>query len=152
MVKKRKINKAKRGGAPVPIEIRREKIMALLKREPTLNHSFRDLCNAGGGIDNGGKEDTWFIIEQLLEEGFAEMGRRNRFRLNKDSLATMVGRVTMQPTGNMYVSVEGVEEDIFVACSMRACVTLRDVPGGPAPNRVREQIEYGSAWLENFCV
>ncbi len=114
MVKKRKINKAKRGGAPVPIEIRREKIMALLKREPTLNHSFRDLCNAGGGIDNGGKEDTWFIIEQLLEEGFAEMGRRNRFRLNKESLATMVGRVTMQPTGNMYVSVEGVEEDIFV--------------------------------------
>ena len=44
------------------------------------------------------------------------------------------------------------EEDIFVACSMRACVTLRDVPGGPAPNRVRETIEAGEKFLESFAL
>ena len=44
------------------------------------------------------------------------------------------------------------EEDIFVACSMRACVTLRDVPGGPAPNRVRETIEAGEKFLAEFAV
>jgi len=44
------------------------------------------------------------------------------------------------------------EEDIFVACSMRACVTLRDVPGGPAPNRVRETIEAGEKFLAEFAL
>ncbi len=28
------------------------------------------------------------------------------------------------------------EADVYEACSMHACVELRDVPGGPAPNRV----------------
>ena len=44
------------------------------------------------------------------------------------------------------------EEDIFIACSMRACVTLRDVPGGPAPARVQQAISEGKAWLESFTV
>ena len=35
---------------------------------------------------------------------------------------------------------------------MRACVTLRDVPGGPAPNRVRETIEAGEKFLAEFAV
>lgn len=114
MVKKRKINKGKRGGAPVPLEVRREKIIALLKREPALNHSFRDLCNAGGGIDNGGKEDTINILEDLLLEGIVEVARRNRYRLNKESLATMVGRVAMQTTGLLYVTVDGINGDIII--------------------------------------
>lgn len=44
------------------------------------------------------------------------------------------------------------EEDIFTACSMRACVTLRDVPGGPAPNRVRETIAAGEEFLAAFAI
>ena len=47
---------------------------------------------------------------------------------------------------------EMFEEDVFEACSMEACVGLRDVPGGPAPDRVRETIEAGKAWLEGFTL
>ena len=44
------------------------------------------------------------------------------------------------------------EEDVFEACSMRACVTLRDVTGGPAPSRVRETIAAGERFLAEFEV
>ena len=44
------------------------------------------------------------------------------------------------------------EEDVFAACSMEACVGLRDVPGGPAPARVQAAIDAGKAWLEAFAI
>ena len=44
------------------------------------------------------------------------------------------------------------EQDVYEACSMRACVTLRDVPGGPAPRRVLESIAAGEAWLQSFTI
>ena len=47
---------------------------------------------------------------------------------------------------------EMFEEDVFAACSMEACVGLRDVPGGPAPCRVSETIEAGEKFLEEFAL
>ena len=44
------------------------------------------------------------------------------------------------------------EADVYEACSMHACVELRDVPGGPAPNRVEASIKAGRAWLDAFSV
>ncbi|MBP3427951.1 MAG: argininosuccinate lyase [Clostridia bacterium] len=44
------------------------------------------------------------------------------------------------------------EEDVFEACSMKACVELRDVPGGPAPRRVKASIEAGEAWMKGFAI
>ena len=44
------------------------------------------------------------------------------------------------------------EADVFEACSMHACVNLRDVPGGPAPSRVRETIAAGERFLAEFEV
>ena len=44
------------------------------------------------------------------------------------------------------------EEDVYEACSMRACVTLRDVTGGPAPGRVQETIAAGEQFLAEFEV
>ena len=35
---------------------------------------------------------------------------------------------------------------------MRACVQLRDVPGGPAPARVLASIEAGEAFLNGFSI
>ena len=44
------------------------------------------------------------------------------------------------------------EEDVYEACSMHACVTLRDVTGGPAPGRVQETIAAGARFLAEFEV
>ena len=42
------------------------------------------------------------------------------------------------------------EEDVYEACSMHACVTLRDVTGGPALGRVQETIAAGERFLAEF--
>jgi len=47
---------------------------------------------------------------------------------------------------------EMFEADVFEACSMEACVGLRDVPGGPAPARVQASIDAGKAWLSAFAI
>jgi len=44
------------------------------------------------------------------------------------------------------------ESDVFEACSMKACVELRDVPGGPAPARVKASMDAGQAWLDAFAI
>ena len=44
------------------------------------------------------------------------------------------------------------EEDVYEACSMHACVTLRDVTGGPALGRVQETIAAGERFLAEFEV
>ena len=44
------------------------------------------------------------------------------------------------------------EADVFEACSMKACVELRDVPGGPAPARVKASMDAGQAWLDAFVI
>ena len=44
------------------------------------------------------------------------------------------------------------EEDVYEACSMHACVTLRDVTGGPAPGRVQETVAAGERFLAEFEV
>ena len=52
----------------------------------------------------------------------------------------------------LFTKGEDFEEDVYDACSMHACVTLRDVPGGPAPDRVRESIAAGEKFLAAFTV
>ena len=44
------------------------------------------------------------------------------------------------------------EEDVFDAISLRACVELRQVPGGPAPQAVANSIKAGRAFLEQFSM
>jgi len=40
-----------------------------------------------------------------------------------------------------------IEADIYECITPRSCVEMRNMPGGPAPERVREQIEQ----LKAFC-
>jgi len=42
-----------------------------------------------------------------------------------------------------------IEEDIYEAIDVDNCIAARKVPGGPAPEAVRESIGLGKKWLEN---
>ena len=44
------------------------------------------------------------------------------------------------------------ESDVFEALSLHACVDLRNIPGGPAPEAVQASIDAGKAWLEGFSI
>ncbi len=44
------------------------------------------------------------------------------------------------------------DEDIYTALEPETCVTLRNIPGGPAPDQVRDAIEAGRKALEAFSI
>ena len=39
---------------------------------------------------------------------------------------------------------------MFEALSLQACVNLRNLPGGPAPEAVQASIDAGKAFLDGF--
>lgn len=41
------------------------------------------------------------------------------------------------------------EEDVYETLTLKACVNERKLPGGPAPETVKQAIEEGRAWLKN---
>ena len=45
---------------------------------------------------------------------------------------------------------EAFEQDVYEAISLNACVKLRNVPGGPAPEAVEKSIEAGNVYLTDF--
>ena len=84
-------------------------------------------------------------------------------RVSDDEVPTVIGRLVLHcvkeekaildlSLAELKQFSEMFEEDVFEACSMEACVNLRDVPGGPAPARVQASIAAGKTWLEHFSL
>ena len=44
------------------------------------------------------------------------------------------------------------EQDVYDALSLEACVKMRSVPGGPAPEVVKKSIESGEGFLDSFVL
>ena len=47
---------------------------------------------------------------------------------------------------------EAFEQDVYEAISLNACVKLRSVPGGPAPEAVEKSIRAGEEFLDSFAI
>ncbi len=47
---------------------------------------------------------------------------------------------------------EAFEQDVYEAISLSACVKLRSVPGGPAPEAVEKSIRAGEEFLDRFAI
>ena len=123
-------------------------------------------CFQGYGDSMG--DSIRAAIEVDMDDAAKTVAAENKKAMESDAAAfrdahAVIGRLVLycvkDNKGLLDLSLEELqsfsdlfEEDIFVACSMRACVTLRDVPGGPAPNRVRETIEAGEQFLKEFAV
>ena len=43
------------------------------------------------------------------------------------------------------------DNDVYDAISLSACVSARDLIGGPAPRRVRAAVSAGKKWLHDFA-
>jgi argininosuccinate lyase len=51
--------------------------------------------------------------------------------------------------GELRAFSEIIEADIFKRISLETCVSVRDIPGGPSPGRVRESIEKGREFVND---
>lgn len=94
---------------------RKSLILHLLREFPNNKFSIKHLASASGGNTREGRRETIAILEQLLREGAVDPVGRDKFRLGSRMRPRYEGVAEMTSSGSLYVRVEGLEEDIFVA-------------------------------------
>lgn len=89
-------------------------ILELLRAFPDKKHTLKALASASGGNDQQGRMQTRAILEGMIAEGVAEEPTSGRYRISRQHLPSWEGKADMAPSGDIYVSVEGRDEDIYV--------------------------------------
>ena len=90
-------------------------IVDMFREFPDNKFSLKHLAAASGGADRDGRTMTFAIVRQLIDEGYVEEVSRSKYRLARTALPRFEGVVTGMTPGALYVSVEGMESDIYVS-------------------------------------
>lgn len=89
-------------------------ILEMLKASPQKTFSVKNLAAASGGADREGRAATVDIIQEMILQGIVSESKEGRYRLSNTHRPTLDGVVDMLASGDMFVKVEGEENDIFV--------------------------------------
>ena len=90
-------------------------IVDMFREFPDTKFSLKHLAAASGGADRDGRNMTFAIIKQLIEDGFVEEVARSKYRLARTALPRYEGTVVTVSPGVLYVEVESLESDVYVA-------------------------------------
>ncbi len=90
-------------------------ISELFRLFPTKKYSLKNLAAASGSSDREGRQETLRIVESMLAQGSIEEVAAGKYRLSADAQETFEGTVDMLASGSLYVTVEGMEHDVFVS-------------------------------------
>lgn len=90
-------------------------IVDMFREFPDTKFSLKHLAAASGGADRDGRTMTFAIVRQLIEDGFVEEVARSKYRLSRAAMPRYEGVVTGATPGALYVEVEALESDVYVA-------------------------------------
>ena len=90
-------------------------IVDMFREFPDNKFSLKHLAAASGGADCDGRNMTFAIVRQLIEDGFVEEVARSKYRLARTALPRFEGVVASATPNALYVAVEGLESDVYVA-------------------------------------
>ena len=90
-------------------------IVDMFREFPDNKFSLKHLAAASGGADRDGRTMTFAIVRQLIEEGFVEEVARSKYRLSRSAMPRIEGVVVTATPGALYVHIEELESDIYVA-------------------------------------
>ena len=94
---------------------REEIILHLLRDFPNTQYTLKYLASVSGGASKEGRRETFEILDRLFNEGIVEECAREKYRLSQQHRPLYEGTVTgMTHAGAAYVTVDGLENDIFV--------------------------------------
>ncbi len=85
----------------------------LLREMPEKSFTLKHLAAASGGADREGRDLTKAILDRFIEEGVVEFTSR-KYRLSNSQLPHYEGMAQMTSSSSMFVTVEGMEQDIFI--------------------------------------
>lgn len=90
-------------------------IVDMFREFPDTKFSLKHLAAASGGADRDGRTMTFAIVRQLIEDGFVEEVARSKYRLSRSAMPRYEGVVTGATPSALYVEVEALESDVYVA-------------------------------------
>ena len=90
-------------------------IVDMFREFPDNKFSLKHLAAASGGADRDGRTMTFAIVRQLIEDGFVEEVARSKYRLSRSAMPRYEGLVRSCTPGALYVEVEQMESDVYVA-------------------------------------
>ncbi|MBR2867019.1 MAG: ribonuclease R [Alistipes sp.] len=90
-------------------------IVDMFREFPDTKFSLKHLAAASGGADRDGRTITFAIVRQLIEDGYVEEVARSKYRLSRSAMPRYEGVVTSVSPGMLYVEVEALESDVYVA-------------------------------------
>ena len=88
--------------------------MDMFREFPDNKFSLKHLAAASGGADRDGRNMTFAIVKQLIEDGFVEEVSK-KYRLTRSAMPRYQGVVRSATPGALYVEVEELESDVYVA-------------------------------------
>ena len=89
-------------------------IVDMFREFPDNKFSLKHLAAASGGADRDGRNMTFAIVKQLIEDGFVEEVS-HKYRLTRSAMPRHQGIVRSATPGALYVEVEELESDVYVA-------------------------------------
>ncbi len=90
-------------------------IIQLFREFPNNKFSLKHLAAASGGADRDGRRETLMILDRLFDEGIIEECARGKYRLTHRHLPHHEGVSHTTSGGAIFVTVEGLEQDILVS-------------------------------------
>ena len=90
-------------------------IVDMFREFPDNKFTLKHLAAASGGADRDGRTMTFAIVRQLIEDGFVEEVSRSKYRLSRSAMPRYEGLVRSCTPGALYVEVEEMESDVYVA-------------------------------------
>ena len=90
-------------------------IVDMFREFPDNKFTLKHLAAASGGADRDGRTMTFAIVRQLIEDGFVEEVSRSKYRLSRSAMPRYEGLVRSCTPGALYVEVEHMESDVYVA-------------------------------------
>ena len=97
----------------ITFEERASFIVRMFNEMPDKSFTLKHLAAASGGADAQGREMTRAILERLEEEGTICVSHR-KYHLSRNLMPHYEGIVSMTASGVLFVTVEGLDSDIFV--------------------------------------
>src|SRR5690606_6962532 len=89
-------------------------IFTILEKEPSKSFNYKQIADTLNLTDTQGRNDLIQRLGQLAATDRILEEEKGKFRMKPSQRTYYEGRVDLTSSGNAYVVVEGMEEDIFI--------------------------------------